>query len=89
MNKGVELLLARMESNPEEFVRGGKWEWVISRVIDRMQSPYDSTVFLFLNNEEVEALYRGVLSIQSEVFISKVMSELLDATYVVDEQMWG
>lgn len=89
MNKGVELLLARMESNPEEFVRGGKWEWVISRVIDRMQSPYDSTVFLFLNNEEVEALYRGVLSLQSEVFISKVMSELLDATYVVDEQMWG
>lgn len=89
MNKGVELLLARMNSNPEEFERGGKWEWVIDGVMSRAMDPLDSAMFLFLTEEEVEALYRGILSVQSEAFVRKVMSGVLGVSSSVDMRTLG
>jgi hypothetical protein len=84
-NKGVEILLSRMESHPEEFTEGTRWEWIISKVLDRVQGVSDlntlqrgSTLPLpFLTDEEVKALYDKYMSLQGDVFSKRVMAELL------------
>jgi|LakMenEpi03Aug12_release.lakeMendotaPanAssembly.Ray.scaffolds.fasta_scaffold1636721_1 hypothetical protein len=75
MNKGIQILLERMKSNPEEFVPqydGGttKWNSVLSR--------YHS----FLTKEEIEAFNTAqkkvVTEIMRERLTQEVMKELLD-----------
>lgn len=56
MNKGVEILLSRMESHPEEFdwhhrrVSAvnvadvfGRWDWVIEAVVRRVENKHQDT----------------------------------------------
>jgi hypothetical protein len=83
MNKGVEILLARMDSNPEEFFDGVKWEWVMrdvnKRVLKDRIDMEDGRVRLpFLSDEEVKALYDKMESLRGEQFTHKVMSTLLE-----------
>lgn len=61
----VELLLARMDSNPEEFSEGGRWE----RLIARNRA--------FLPMEDQMALTDKLNTLRLEVFHKEVMSELL------------
>jgi hypothetical protein len=67
MNKGVEILLARMESNPEEF--NGE----INRWGDLLQ--YYKT---YLNPDDANALNEGINKTIQQRFTEKVMKELLD-----------
>jgi hypothetical protein len=67
MNKGVEILLARMESNPEEF--NGE----INRWGDLLQ--YYKT---YLNPDDANALNEGINKTIQQRFTEKVMEELLD-----------
>ena len=86
-NKGVEILLARMESNPEEFELGyygntKRWDWVLKGVLSRIERKHKSTIdhpldLPYLSDDEVNALHRKYMSIQGDSFTKRVMGELL------------
>ena len=87
MNKGVEILLERMTSNPDEFVppvpgvfEPIKWSEIISSVYARKHGreghpPYYD--LSFLSDEEVDALFNKLQSIRGDHFTKSVMSTLL------------
>ena len=58
----VELLLARMDSNPEEFSGGGRWEKLIAR--NRAYLPMEDQMALSdkLNTLRLEAFHKEVMS---------------------------
>jgi hypothetical protein len=70
MNKGVEILLARMESNPDEFVvkEGvvGKWDNIV-RAYENVLDPEDAKAYKDAKN-----------ALLQQQFTSEVMKELLD-----------
>jgi hypothetical protein len=72
VNKGIEILLARMDSHPEEFAFDspiGRWEWVW-RNLQRGE-------LTFLSEEEIAAFKRKLDSVQGESFTRTIMRELL------------
>jgi hypothetical protein len=87
MNKGVEILLQRMDSNPDEFIPDApyttfpsKWGEIVRAVIARKQNldpkaPYYDLAYL--TEEEVTLLYDKILKIQGDNFTKHVMSTLL------------
>ena len=73
MNDGVKILLARMETHPDEFINlitehhiTTKWGEVIA--------DYEN----YLNPEDREALHHGLKKIHQQRFTEAVMQELLD-----------
>lgn len=71
MNDGVKILLARMETHPEEFAYNpnegaGKW----SKLLNLFRHA--------LTKEEIDALDEGVRDIERTRFTELVMQELLD-----------
>lgn len=73
MNEGVEILLRRMESNPDEFLPTGagmfsdsKW----MRLIDQYEK--------HLDKEDIKALETGMRKIHQNKFKETVLAELLD-----------
>lgn len=86
MNTGVEILLKRMDSHPEEFhwdEGTSRWGWLLRMLAEEgIARPepwgYDLS---FLPPEEFQALRDKLCSIQGEAFTRTVMRELL-----VDEE---
>jgi hypothetical protein len=95
MNKGVELMLQRMDTHPEEFnthnsdkgVRD-KWKWVTNALktrIEYMENPLKADPVMsfeslpFLSDREIILLYDKYMSIQADSFSRRVMSTLLTA----------
>jgi len=66
MLAGVEILLERMKTNPEEFIEGGMTKW--SRVIDR--------AWEVLGEEERNALQDAIRSAKRDHFSGEVMRVL-------------
>lgn len=66
MLTGVEILLERMKTNPEEFVEGGLSKW--SRVLD--------AGFAVMTEDEREALQAGMIEAKREHFNGEVMKVL-------------
>lgn len=81
MNQGVEILLARMDSNPDEFTTArGKWDWVMDGV-NRRVAGKDKDVLAYLTDEEAQALYDKMQFLARDGFTRNVMETLLeDAT---------
>lgn len=84
MNKGVQILLERMRSNPDEFVPDiqgkyhPKWRNIILSVEMRTNGGKDYKDQLsFLSNEEIKALWDGMQQLQGELFTKRVMNTLL------------
>jgi hypothetical protein len=84
MNKGVQILLERMGSHPEEFVPGltglypSKWRSTILSVTMRMKGGKDYEDQLsFLSDEEIKALWHKMQQLQGELFTKQVMNTLL------------
>ena len=84
MNKGVQILLERMSSNPDEFVpdiRNGyppKWRNILLSVEMRMKGGKDYADQLpFLNDKEIKALWLKMQELQGELFTKQVMNTLL------------
>ena len=81
MNDGVKILLARMDSHPEEFADifvpeqssrwGGRWYAMMNVLKDRGS---------FLSEEDKTALLDKYHSIQGDNFTRYVMRELLEDT---------
>ena len=68
MNQGIEILLARIDSNPEEFLLSSrKWEWLR---VDGVKPPY-------LTDAEWVALQVKVQTIRANEFTERVMTTLL------------
>jgi hypothetical protein len=94
MNKGVQILLERMDSNPEEFYTANqKWLDVISIVTTRMKQlcheggtdggPTHLSLCP-LKDEEVIALHTKLKAIASEEFTHTVMDRLLTEKYDIN-----
>jgi len=84
MNKGVQILLERMESNPDEFIPDihgrypTKWSGMLMGIQMRASKDKDYKDQLpFLNDWEIEALWRKMHEIQGELFTKQVMNILL------------
>lgn len=87
MNKGVQILLERMNSNPDEFVPDvmgrypPKWQSTILSVAMRIKGgkEYDDQL-PFLSDEEIKALWQKMQELQGDLFTKKVMDTLLRDT---------
>jgi hypothetical protein len=84
MNKGVQILLERMSSNPDEFVptlRDGysqKWRNILLSVEMRVNGGKDYRDQLaFLTDKEVKALWEKMQSLRGDLFTKQVMDTLL------------
>jgi hypothetical protein len=84
MNKGVQILLERMSSNPDEFIptlRDGypaKWRDILLSVEMRTNGGKDYKDQLpFLSDREIKALWGKMQSLQGDLFTIRVMDTLL------------
>jgi len=84
MNKGVQILLERMNSNPDEFVPDvqgkypPKWRNILLSVEMRTNGGKDyKDQLTFLSDEEVKALWHKMQELQGELFTKQIMSTLL------------
>lgn len=87
MNKGVQILLERMSSNPDEFVPemplgavGRKWRDIIEAVHDRMKGRVGDEPYFalqFLSDEEVLAIHTKLQEIRGDLFTKDIMARLL------------
>jgi len=75
---GVQILLSRMESNPEEFTSGDKWYWIMSKVVDTKRNPtHHSNTLAELTPEEINALFDAYTPFLRKRFDDSVMKEIL------------
>jgi hypothetical protein len=75
MNKGIEILLARMESNPEEFIFDAsygesKWSAIVSYFKNYLDAEDIKTL--------MDAWQENTRKVMQERFTQEVMKELLD-----------
>jgi hypothetical protein len=78
LNKGVEILLARMDSHPDEFPsmfdrnpdRMYKWDSVIWKLLE------DTRDFIFITEDERSLLIDKYRRIQGEAFTKYIMKKL-------------
>ena len=84
MNKGVQILLERMSSNPDEFIptlRDGypaKWRDILLSVEMRINGGKEYKDQLpFLSDKEIKALWEKMQSLQGDLFTVRVMDTLL------------
>jgi len=80
MNKGLKLLMARLRSHHEEFIKpihttphDGEvdWRWAINLVVNHPEKcPY-------LDPEDREQFVRGYWDVQEKHFNEKIISQLL------------
>jgi hypothetical protein len=84
INKGVQILLERMSSNPDEFVpslKGGyqhKWRDILISVEMRVNGGKDyKDQLAFLTDKEVKALWEKMQSLRGDLFTKQVMNTLL------------
>jgi hypothetical protein len=91
MNKGVQILLERMSSNPDEFVptlRDGysqKWRNILLSVEMRVNGGKDYRDQLaFLTDKEVKVLWEKMQSLRGDLFTKQVMDTLLKDAHEFD-----
>ena len=88
MNKGVEIILARMESSPEEFRWGSlekesrQWSWLTNGIreaalVRKCVGHTFPDKLHFLSDEELDALHAKLAEIDGEQFTKDVMHQLL------------
>ena len=90
MNQGVQILLERMESNPDEFTeasvisKANKWANIIvgvrmrmDKIINNPDERYTFDELSYLTNEEVLALDAKLTDIRRDAFTKNVMSTIL------------
>jgi len=83
MNQGVQILLERMDTNPEEFEEGSssKWADIMNAVTARKNVPEahaKNAPLPFLTDPEVNALYDKLEDVRRENFTADVLRRLAD-----------
>lgn len=85
MNQGVQILLDRMDTNPEEFEEGSYSKWsdivqaVHARVKERTEGKDYGKPLPFLTDPEVNALYDKLEDVRRENFTADVLRRLANA----------
>jgi hypothetical protein len=91
MNQGVQILLDRMDTNPEEFEDySGKWGDIIGAVHARKSIPEENSKdapLPFLTTPEVNALYEKLEDVRRENFTADVLRRLADDS-VKQQELW-
>ena len=102
MNKGVQILLERMQSNPEEFIpdwRGNyppKWQRKLDAVARRAvniqtkkKDPDYYPELPFLSDDEVLAVWQAMQNILANRFTEEIMATLLNDAQLqsLDEEL--
>ena len=91
MNQGVQILLDRMDTNPEEFDDyTGKWGDIIGAVHARKSIPEENSKdapLPFLTIPEVNALYEKLEDVRRENFTADVLRRLADDS-VKQQELW-
>lgn len=84
MNQGVQILLNRMDSHPDEFIPTlngtypPKWRALLHKIDMRIKDGKDYADQLqFLSDEEITTLYNKMQSIRGDLFTKEVMATLL------------
>lgn len=95
MNQGVQILLDRMDTNPEEFEEGNysKWADIIGAVTARVKEKTEGKDYgkplPFLSDPEVSALYDKLEDVRRENFTADVMRRLANAPQELEQQeLW-
>jgi hypothetical protein len=92
MNQGVQILLDRMDTNPEEFEDySGKWGDIIGAVHARKSIPdghSKDSPLPFLTDPEVNALYDKLEDVRRENFTADVLRRLADDS-VKQQELWA
>jgi hypothetical protein len=93
MNQGVQILLERMDTNPEEFDDyAGKWGDIIGAVHARKDIPEahrKDAPLPFLTDPEVNALYEKLEDVRRENFTSDVLRRLADTPKeIAQQELW-
>ena len=94
MNEGVAILLARMESNPEDFEYTGLERGRFYEVSDTLKKRLSSDApkwdwFSALTAEEVEALTAAYIEMKRKNFTKDVMAKLLVEEKSGIDNPWG
>ena len=77
---GVQILISRMESNPEEFIKGDKWYWIMSKVVDSKRNPtHHANTLPELTTEEIDALFDAYAPFLRKNFDDSVLREVLSS----------
>lgn len=94
MNQGVQILLDRMDTNPEEFEEGSssKWADIMNAVTARKNVPEahaKNAPLPFLTDPEVNALYDKLEDVRRENFTADVLRRLADTPNEIAQQgLW-
>lgn len=94
MNEGVQILLDRMDTNPEEFDDyAGKWGDIIGAVHARRDIPEahkKDAPLPFLSDHEINALYEKLEDVRRENFTADVLRRLADDSIkeVTQPELW-
>jgi len=89
MHKGMEILIARMNSHPEEFditfyrtelnpIR--RWDFILKPLMDRCEAiaqGQPSFQLGFLSDDEVGEVFAKLMQVQGDACTQKIMNELL------------
>lgn len=88
MNEGVQIIIDRMKTNPEEFEEGSvhmRWMQVISDVVRRVEHQERKLPWLY--DEEVQVIYDGIREIQRNKFTAYVLRALASADSFTDDDL--
>jgi len=94
MNQGVQILLERMDTNPEEFEEGSssKWADIMNAVTARKNVPEahaKNAPLPFLTDPEVNALYDKLEDVRRENFTADVLRRLADTpNEIAQQELW-
>lgn len=82
MNKGVQILLERVKSNPEEFtpdITGrypDKWRAILQQVEARANGEMPNYLD-FLSDTEIQEVWRALVQVRRDQFTKQIMNTLL------------
>lgn len=68
MNEGVQLLIKRMDENPEEFADGGKWSRIVTNFPERWRD--------VLSADEINTVLTHLRLARREAFTAQVLRTL-------------
>lgn len=96
MNEGVQIILARIASHPEEFIHTynvnteyhGRWHNLIDNVNKRVELGNDR-ILAFLTDEEIKAIYDALREVQRDDFTATIMRRITNSEnpYELQEQL--
>jgi hypothetical protein len=82
MNKGVQILLERIKSNPEEFTPDiigkypEKWRNILVQIESRASGEVPSYLD-FLSDAEIQEVWRALQNVRGDQFTKQVMNTIL------------